>query len=206
MSHLTKRFPRYSRLLSLYPPAYRQKYSEQMLQTLADMLDDGDNTRSLVWIRTVLDFPFSLLKQNVLTMGDIMTHETPDYVRHSSLAGALLLTPFFTFLALDSVTSHSLYSSWFWHPWVIAGWLIIMPAVAAIICGSAFIYWSCQRRQGFVKNLFDWRRNWPLLGIVIIGLTVIVFAFGHDSVHCVSHNPIPELRYWHTTLTCLRNG
>jgi hypothetical protein len=210
MSHLNRRFPRYSRLLNLYPPAYRQSYSEQMLQTLADMLDDKDNNRSTIWGRAALDFPFSLAKQNILTMGDIMTHETPDYVKRSSLVSALLLAPFFTFLTLDSITSHSLYGSWLWHPWVIAAWIIFMPALAFLLSASAFLRWLIERqhqkRVSFWHNLLDWRRNWPMATIIVISLGIIALVFFHDSVHCITNNPIPELRHWHITLRCIQNG
>jgi hypothetical protein len=208
MNNLTKRFPHYSRLLQLYPPTYRQKYGNQMLQTLADMLDDRSNARTAVWARTVLDFPFSLVKQNALSMGSIMAHETPDYVKRSSLTGALLVTPFFVFIVLNSAGSHGLQNSWFWHPWVIATWLIFMPAVAFLICCSAFLRWSVERcRQKHVSSwhsLLDWRRNWPMAGIILVSLGIIAVALFHDSVHCVTNNPIPEIRHWHTTLRCIR--
>jgi hypothetical protein len=210
MSKLDKRFPRYSRLLRLYPAAYRQQYSGQMLQTLADMLDDRANTKTTVWLRTALDFPFSLVKQNILYMSNIMTHETPDYVKRSSLAGTVLLSPFFIFIILDSLTSHSLYSGWFWHPWVVATWLIFMPGLAFFVSISTFLRWSAERKRnkqiGFRQSLFDWRRNWSMAAIVILSLGIIALAFGHDSVHCVAHNPIPEIRYWHTTLRCVQTG
>src|SRR5580704_7833822 len=159
MSRLDKRFPNYSRLLKIYPPIYRQKYGDQMLQTLADMLDDKQNSRVGVWLRTALDFPLSLAKENIMYMRGIMTHETPGYVKRSSQFGALLLTPFFTFIILDSLTSHRLYSTWLWKSPVIGTWLILMPVLAFFICSGTFLRWSVQRwRQkhiGFWHSLID---------------------------------------------------
>lgn len=205
MGRLEKRFPVYSRLLRLYPAPYRQAYQRQMLQTLADMLHDPATSNASAWLRTGLDLPLSLGRQNLAYASHALAHETPDYVKRVSIAGSLLLLPFFIFLTLDAITAHSLYSSWFWQPWVIATWLIIMPAVAAALAGSTFLYWARAQRRSRT-SVYDLRRNWPLLGIVVVSAGIVAMAFFHDSVHCVVHNPIKELRNWHTTWTCLRNG
>lgn len=210
MDKLDKRFPKYSRLLGLYPTDYRKEYSRQMLQTLADMLDDKENAKAAVWLRATVDFPFSVTKENLLFMGHSFLNETPSYVKKASFAGSLLILPFFTFLALDALTSHSLYGGWFWHPWVIATWIIIMPALAFLICSLAFVKWSVQRSKikkiGFLKSLFDWRRNWPMMIVSILSIGIVSLAVGHDSVQCVVNNPVKEIRYWHTTWRCIQNG
>lgn len=210
MGKLEKRFPKYSKLLTLYPVDYQKEYKQQMLQTLADMLDDKENSRAGVWLRATFDFPFSVAKENMIFIGHNFANETPSYVKKSSFAGAVLLLPFFNFLTLDALSSHSLYGGWFWQPWVIATWLIIMPAVAFLICSYAFVMWSIQRSKtksiGFFKSLFDWRRNWPMTIVSILSLGIIALAVGHDSVHCVVNNPVKEIRYWHTTWRCIQNG
>lgn len=208
MNRLEKRFPRYSKLLRLYPESYTQKYKDQMLQTLADMLDN--EKKGSVWLKTVVDLPLSLVKQNLLFVGGVMAHETPRYVKKSTMVSGLLLAPFFVFVLLNSLTSHRLYSSWFWKPWVVGTWLIIMPGLAFLLAIGTFLRWAQERKKqkhiGFIKNSLDFRRNWPMTVVAVVSIGIIMLAFGHDSVHCVVHNPVQEIRNWHSTLRCIRNG
>ena len=209
---LKRRFPRYSRLLRLYPLPYRQEYGPEILQTLADMLDGAESSsqRTAIWLRATIDLPLSATKQQLILVGGIMAHETPDYLKRSATIGAILVSPFLTFLFLDSITSHSLYGGFFWRPWVVATWIVFMPAAALLVTSAAFVRWSVERqrrgRVSFWRSLLDWRHNWPVVGIAALSLGIILLALFHDSVHCVVHNPIPEIRYWHTTWTCIRNG
>jgi hypothetical protein len=208
MSKLDSRFPLYAKLLYLYPQSYRQKYGHEMLQTLADMLDDTNRSKTGVWFRTSLDLPCSLTKENLLYVTNILSHETPDYVKRVSLFSGLLLLPFFVFISLNALTAHNLYNSWFWIPKVIAIWLIFMPTTAFLIATATFIYWASHRRanKSFWSNLFDFRRNWPLSIVVFISVGIITLAFGHDSVHCIVNNPINEIHYWRSTLNCIKHG
>lgn len=208
---LRKRFPRYSQLLQLYPETYRREYSQEMLQTLADMLDGAEagTERTAIWLRTAIDLPLSATKQQLILAGGIMTHEMPDYLKRRAVIAATLLLPFLTFLFLDSITSHSLYGTWAWNPWVVGVWLILLPSLALGISTITFGRWLLEQRQdkvGFWHSLLDWRHSWPVVVVAALSFGIIALAFGHDSVHCVVHNPIADLRYWHTTWTCLRNG
>jgi len=211
MDELRWRFPLCSQALRLYPAPYRSEYGQQILQTLADMLDGSKSRpeRASVWLRAVVDLPVSATKQQLLLAGGIMATIMPDYVKQSAVFGAVMLAPFTIFLFLDSITSHSLYGSFFWRPWVVATWIVFMPAIALFATSIAFGRWIMERRQrqtGFWKSLRNWRENWPMLAIGVLSFGVIILAFGHDSVHCVVRNPIPAIRYWHTTWTCIRNG
>lgn len=213
MAKLEKRFPLYSKFLKLYPPEYRQRYSTEMLQTLADMLDDKKNTRSSVWLRTIADLPFSLIKENAVYMGSIMTHETPNYIKKSSLIGSILLLPFFVFIGLNSLMAYRLNNVWLEKSWATAAltiFIVVMPATAFIITTGAFLRWTIERKNqtqiGFWRNLLDWRRNWPMLAVAVMSFGIIVLVFGHDSVHCVTHNPINEIRDWQNTWQCIKAG
>ncbi|MGH7239184.1 MAG: hypothetical protein ACREHG_03850, partial [Candidatus Saccharimonadales bacterium] len=138
MSNLNKRFPRYSQLLKLYPASYRKDYGEQMLQTLADMLDDSNSRkdRLSIWLRTSFDLPLSAARQQLILTGDVISHETPDYVKRNSLVGALLLVPFVLALtanALDKVFyNQTLYHSWLWRKPAASLWAIWLPRVATV--------------------------------------------------------------------------
>ena len=133
-----------------------------------------------------------------------MSKDTPNYIKRSGIISSILILPFFIFLTLDAITSHSLYNSWFWQPIVIATWLVFMPAAALLISAITFAYWSAHRKQGFWKSIFDWRHNWTMLTVVVLSLGIIALALGHDSVHCVVNNPVKEIRNWHTTWTCIK--
>lgn len=67
---MRKRFPIYTRLLSLYPKTYRQEYGSQLEQTLADMLDDEPSRfgRLYIWSQVALDFPVTVYQQNIMAL------------------------------------------------------------------------------------------------------------------------------------------
>lgn len=209
MSELKTRFPRYSKLLKLYPASYRMQYSEQMLQTLADMLDDAQGTRQkvTVWTRTVLDLPVSLSKQQLIYAGEIMAHETPGYVKHNSMLGALLLVPFVLALLANGsdkvLHNNTLYHSWLWSLPVLTIWVLVLPSLAALLSLTTFTVWAKQR-PNFWRSLIDFRHNWPMLLVGLAGLFIVAFVFGHDSVHCITGNPIREVHNPHQTWQCIQ--
>ncbi len=215
MDNLAKRFPLYSRLIRLYPRAYRREYGEQMLQTLADMLDNAENGRDrvVIWLRAIIDLPLSITQQQVITAGGIMTHETPRYSKQGSLAGAVLLLPFFSALAANGLNkvfyNHDLFHSWLWSDPILLVWVILLPSLALIVSGVTFLRWSTDRRKhgrtSSWKLLTDWRHNWPMLTVLLVSLGILSMVFFHDSVHCVTGNPIREVRNLHDTLMCISN-
>jgi hypothetical protein len=205
MARLEKRFPRYSTLLKLYPANYQKQYREQMLLTLADMLDDKQNNKTSIWLRTTLDFPFSVTKQNVLFIGGIMAHETPNYVKRNALIGALLILPFFIFVIANSLTNHGLVISNSMKQLFL--FLIVgLPAIALVLTIVTFVKWASERKAPFWKSLIDIRHNWPMAIVSALALLIVLFIPFHDSVHCVTGNPIKELRNIRQTERCILNG
>lgn len=203
---LNKRFPKYSRLLNLYPTAYRKQYKEQMLQTLADMLDDTPAEKRTIWTRTMLDLPLSVLHQQLSYTGAAMINDTPKYVKNSALIGATLLLPFFVLVTAHSVDS-SLQNSVYWHFRVLFTFFVLLPSLAFLLTAVALISWLVERRKqekkSLLKELFDLRRNWYLLTILVIGLGIVGLVYGHDSVHCITGNPFRELHNPNQTLSCI---
>lgn len=210
MDRLSKRFPRYSKLLHLYPAAYRKEYGEQMLQTLADMLDDPEKSHTATWIRTSLDLPFSALKQQITYTGEAMANTTPSYIKRNALLGAWLVAPFFIFVALNSIMHNRLQNSWMWHAKALFIWLIILPGLAAIFNLLALLHWVQSRRHTTKTTawqaLADIRHNWPVLLMALVGIGILALVFGHDSVHCVAGNPIRELHNASQTWQCVQKG
>jgi len=209
MDRLSKRFPRYSHLLRLYPGGYRQEYGEQMLQTLADMLDDPARKKTAVWARTVLDFPLSVTRQQLTYAGNAAA-VMPRYLKHNARVGAWLVAPFFLFVILNNLSNQRLHDSLLWHTDFLFMWLILLPAVAILLNTAALLRWLRSRRretgQATWKLLADWRHDWPALAVMLIGLGILALVFGHDSVHCVAGNPFHELRDWHSTWQCVQRG
>lgn len=205
---INKRFPIYRKLLYLYPTSYRQVYGEQMLQTLADMLDDAPTRahQRAVWTRTILDLPVSAVKQQIIYTGDTMTHDTPNYVKHSTLIAAVLLLPFFITISAASIDKNVQHGV-LWHYHVLFTLFVLLPTVAFLLAAVAFISWLVERhkteKRSWLSELLDVRRNWSLLAVLILGLGIVGMVYGHDSVHCVTGNPLREAHNPSQTLHCI---
>lgn len=205
---LNKRFPKYSKLLYLYPDAYRKHYSEQMLQTLADMLDDSPTAQQkfTTWSRTLLDLPLSAVRQQINYTGETMTNDTPKYVKNSALVGAILLIPFCVLVFAHSLDS-GVQNSVFWHFPMLFTFFVLLPSIAFLLATVAFISWLVERRKqekkSWVAELLDLRRNWYLLTVLVIGLGIVGMVYFHDSVRCVAGNPVREARNLSQTWSCI---
>jgi len=204
-----ERFPRYSKLLRLYPKPYRTQYGDQMLQTLADMLENAPTARQRfsVWARTVIDLPISLVNQQLNYVGEIMIHETPKYVKNSAIAGAAMLAPFFLIVSAASIDKN-LRHSFLWHYPTLFTFFVILPTLAFLVAAIAFVCWLIERHQqenkSWLSGLFDFQHNWHLLSILVVGLGIVALVFGHDSVHCITGNPIREMHNPHQTWQCIQ--
>ena len=211
MGDLEQRFPFYDKLLRLYPKPYREQYGAQMLQTLADMLDAEPEHKTSIWFRAIVELPFSLTKQQLLYAGGIMTHQMPHYVKRNAVVSAALLVPFALALianGLDTLLrNHTLYHSWLWQMPILTIWVLWLPILAALLAlVSLLIFFrerSQQERYSF-KQLFDIHHTWPLLAPALAALFIIAMVFGHDSVHCVTGNPVHEIHNWHQTWQCIQ--
>ncbi len=206
MDKLNHRFPRYSRLLALYPAGYRKEYSKQMLQILADMLDDPARNKTATWIRTALDFPVSVTKQQLTYTGETMKG-TPYYLKQNAMTGVWLVTPFFLFIIIDSLFGKRLEKSVIWHTNVLFAWLVVFPAIAILLNLAALLCWLQSQRRETGKGIWTImtasRQSWPAISVAVIGFAILVIVFGHDSVHCIGGNPFYELSHRHQTLQCL---
>lgn len=204
MSRIENRFPRYSRLLKLYPAAYRQQYGPETMQTLADMLDDPDNSKAAIWIRAAADLPLSLFKQNLIYVGGVMNNETPEYMKRNSLISALLISPFFIFVILNSLVNHSRAFSAGWSDFFLV--LILgLPALALVLSLYTLTRWMKDRKSP-ARSLVDLRRNWPALTTGALALLIVLFIPFHDSTRCVTGNPVKEARNFDQTWHCIWRG
>lgn len=209
MAGLAQRFPIYHRLLSLYPRAYYKTYGEQQLQTLADMLDNASSAsqRLGIWLRLYIDFPLSVVIQQ-LSYGGTMVHDTPPYIKRNGLIAAILLLPFTLALIANAATTlllhHTLYSSWLWQMPLLGFWVLWSPSIATVLALATLCVFLVKRQQ---YPLTTWRvivrQSWTLIIVAGVGLFIVATVFGHDSVHCVVGNPVRELQQWHQTWRCI---
>lgn len=91
-----RRFKVYAKLLYLYPSPYRKRYGEQLLQTVADMVDDAPSTyeKFIAWLRISLDFPITVCKEHFQVIGDFMYAKNNYQInRNTLISGALILLP-----------------------------------------------------------------------------------------------------------------
>jgi len=203
---LRRRFPYYSRLLRLYPPAFQQRYAQPMLQTLADMLDDPAANRASIWASVALDLPLTLAHQQFVYFGDTMTRDTPTYIKVTSAVSGLMLVPFITALVANALIPGHLYHSWPWHYHILLVWVFILPALAASLSVITFAVWSINRWHrgiSFWRSASDLAHNWPMLLFAAAGLFIVILVWFHDSVHCIIGNPIAQLQNWRQTWACI---
>jgi hypothetical protein len=205
MGKLDKRFKLYSKFIGLYPAPYRQRYRSEMLQTLADMLDDPDNSKAAVWLRAILDLPLSLTKQNLMFVGGIMRNQTPHYVKRNSLLSTLLILPFFVIVFSRVLQNSHLSNN---EPWKSSLYitLVFLPSAAFLLSVYTFAKWSRSRKVSIVKSLFDLRRNWMITLVGTLAFLITIFVPFHDSTHCVTGNPIREIRNPSQTWQCIWRG
>ncbi len=72
-----KQFPIYETLLHLYPKSFRNEYSEQMVQTLADMLagSESKHERTAIWLRVAGELPLSIAHEITNNVGETTMHK-----------------------------------------------------------------------------------------------------------------------------------
>jgi|GEM_PF-817221 len=214
MRRQEQRFPFYGRLIRLYPEPYRSRYGQQILQTLADMLDEAPDRKARLGIRSrlLLDLPSSLAEQYITT-GGTMLHDTPNYIKRTALIGASLLIPFVLALAANTLDSllfgRTLYASWLWHMPVLAIWVLWLPLAAALLAlGSIAVYEvrTTHAERKYLTVLTTIRRIWPLLAVSLVALGILAVVFGHDSGHCLVQNPVTTATHIPQTLACIQHG
>jgi hypothetical protein len=199
MNDLRKRFPLYSKLLKLYPAAYREKYGQELLQTTADMLDDTPSkfARLGVWTRIVMDFPINLGKQQFQYAGGIMTSQTPQYIKRNGLIGSAFLLPFMVILLLNGldkvINNRTLYNTWIWSGAVLRIWVFWLPVLALLVTLVSFIFYvlrkSDVKQSSILKRIIDIKHSWPIIIPAVIALGIVFLIMFHDSAHCWVHSP-----------------
>lgn len=210
MGTLNHRLGVYRALLKLYPKPYQHTYADQMLLTLDDMLTAAPSrtSRTAVLLRAAFDLPLSIVTQQTKYLGGCMAHDMPRYIKITALAAAICLVPFMAALAANSLsqlTGHgALYHTWLWCRPLLAAWVLYLPLAAVVLALGGTAYLALQRRHDWNSLSRIVLLSWPALLVGSAGLGIIAMVFGHDSVHCITGNPVHEIQHWQQTWRCIQ--
>jgi hypothetical protein len=211
MGRLSRRFPVYSRLLRLYPAAYYREYHQEIMQTLADMLDSAPSrsSRAHIWLRTAIDLPASATAQHITTIGGTMTHAMPVYIKRNALIGAAMLLPFVGLIASGALQRPQLADARAWKPVLYAA-IFILPLIAFLLNAVSALRWSAnahaQSGVSYGRALLRVQYIWPALITAAAGLGIAALVYGHDTAHCVVGNPIRIVRNTPQTWQCIQDS
>ncbi|MBK5225402.1 MAG: hypothetical protein JJD96_02350 [Thermoleophilia bacterium] len=204
------RFTILERLLSLYSKGYRQRYGDQILQTLADMLDDQPKVtgRAKIWLKVGLDLPISIVCQNSLASGSNLMNDTPKYIKLGGLLAGIMLIPFSLAVIANTldqaIYNETLYGSRLWDAPILKTWALILPGLALFVAMASYIlYVATSGENKWFKRIIDLKHAWPVILTGLFALSVLFFVFFHDSAHCVTGNPVHEIQNWHQTWQCI---
>jgi len=208
---MANRFPRYTQLLRLYPKAYRDKYAPQMVQTLADMLDDQPNkyARLAIWLRIGVDLPVSIVHQNIMYIGEV---SMPTYIKRNGIIAGLLLVPFLLALIANALTAtiyhRDLYNSVVWSTPVLTTWIIILPSLALLIALASYINFlqHSPKQTPFFQRLHNVKQVWPIALAGSCGLGILCLVAFHDSAHCPLQNPLHTITQPGKVWQCTTRG
>jgi len=199
MSDLHKRFPIYSKIMSLYPAVYREKYETEVLQTTADMLDEAPTmgARVAIWTKVAADLPFSLGKQQYQAVGGVLRHETPQYIKRNSLIAGALLIPFFAALIANSldkvINNRTLFNSWLWQSPAIGFWVLYLPEAALLLALASYVAYvykgTAGKKSSALRRALDVKHSWPIVVPAILAFGILFMLAFHDSVQCWIQSP-----------------
>ena len=177
----------YKQVLKLLPPTYHEHYAEPMAQTLEDMLKDQPSpvTRAQIWLRATADLVITATYQYTEEGGITMNH-MPAYAKRGTLISAALLLPFF--LLVTANTLHPLVAYWKSIGYV---GIFILPVVALVFGVGLLIKLLAAKELSL--NLKQLQSNWVVFSVPLLALGIVIFAFGHDSVHCITAGNLHQI-------------
>jgi len=124
--------------------------------------------------------------------GAAMNH-MPTYAKGGMLTGAVLLLPFFVLITMNVI--HPLGDSLKSLGYI---GVFILPVV--VLGFSLSLLTQLLVTKKLSLNLKQVQSNWVLFVVPVLALGMVIFAFGHDSVHCITAgNP-------HQVIRCVSRG
>lgn len=170
----------YKAALKLLPPAYREHYAEPMVQTLEDMLKDelSPLARTQTWLRATADLPITASYQYAQEAGVTM-NRMPTYVKQGIIFSFALLLPFFILVTINAI--HPLVAVWKNIGYV---GVFILPVIALVFDLGILTRLLITKKLSL--SLKQIQSNWMLFAVPLLALGIVAFAYGHDTVHCIT--------------------
>lgn len=119
MSRQYEKYRIYRACLHLYPKQHRHAYSQQMVQTLDDMLSDQDTNlgRFAVWLKVSIELPINAVEENLSSLGEISVNKltkitAKQYIYAASgllVVGSLVLLGVSSFIQRSQIKSLNQY-------------------------------------------------------------------------------------------------
>jgi hypothetical protein len=132
-----------------------------------------------------------------------MTDETPHYVKRNAAISAALLLPFFVIVFSRIAQNNTVKSGSVWQSSLYIT-LVFLPLIAFVLTVFTFLKWSRARHLSPFRSLLDIHRSWLLVSLGALALLITLFVPFHDSTHCLTSNPIREIRNVSQTWRCIQ--
>lgn len=175
----------YKFLLQLYPDQYQKQYSQQILQTIEDILANEKKTGKRYWIlaKEIMVTPINALEQYVIIFAT-ERRMTPKTIL--SLAALMLLSPFVVALLADEIaeftTGDHLYNTWLWSRGALIVWIVVLPFISLVISLSIYIISLIRQIKKKVSPFA--KRYWLVLLTILFSAGILFLVVFHDSAHC----------------------
>lgn len=190
----------YQKLLTLYPPAFREKFAESMAQTFNDLYTERRQQPGQGLFGFVLylfyETAIAISKEHMLRIrqGDRMTNITTN-ARAAALIGFLLTLPF---MLLNTIASNQIEplatlfkintAGGFWdHP---IGHISASIALLLLPCGAVIAMRPMFQKGAAGKRKFYWLNI--LLALLLLGLFVLIAGALLEEIYRCNVLQIPN--------------
>ncbi|MDB5166464.1 MAG: hypothetical protein JWM37_536 [Candidatus Saccharibacteria bacterium] len=198
----------YRKVLGAYPKSYQKDYAGEMVRTLEDMLHEEPKItkRARIWTTAFAELPIYVVKLNAAVLGRSYALDTPDYVKRNAAVSIACVVPFLALLSINELDPSVLPTAPRWtdtYQFLAIG----LPVLAFLLCAATVMRWFFVRRMSGTRSsnntLVDIKHNWPVVLVGSFAFIIVLFMVGHDSVHCLTDNPVNALHNPRATLQCI---
>jgi hypothetical protein len=195
----------YASLMRLYPQEFRDEYGPSMLQLFTDqcrstMQENGTRGMIFLWLRTLMDLAFSVLREHV--MSTTATGGLLEGVPNKPLPWkgvAVVLVPCLVFFIgqIGQLTGQD----WFFMLVRRAAYFLIIPVLLVWLLTRKFPIWGLIPLGMFYRTLLDLINNYEYFigrtGVILAGILQIKTT---PDPMIFLKNHIPEIRILITTI------
>jgi hypothetical protein len=180
----------YDLLLFLYPKSYREKYGDQIIQTIEDMLDNEPHVlrKASIWAKEIIVLPGNVLEQHMAVVAH-RRNLTPNIL--IGLVALTLLVPFFVASVLDELSEYfanqHLYDSWFWSKPMLTIWVIILPMMSLFV---SLATWAVLALRASIKNrrvTLQFKKLRLIVIVALVSFGTLFITVVYNGFGCWSH-------------------